>query len=286
MIRRKQFGSTGHNSSVTIFGAASLGRVSQKEADETLKILIKYGVNHIDTAASYGDSELRIGPWMKKHRKDFFLATKTGNRTYEGAKKEIKKSLERLRVESVDLLQLHNLVHPDDWDKAMGSKGALKAAIEAKDKELTKFIGVTGHGLMSAAMHKRSLSKYDFDSVLLPWNFVLYKETRYRNDFNSLLEICKDRGIAVQTIKSITRGPWGLQKRRNRTWYEPLIDQADIDKTVSWILGQDNIFLNTVGDIHVLPKVLLAASKHQNRPTNEEMEELVEIKQMSRLFVS
>jgi predicted aldo/keto reductase-like oxidoreductase len=191
-----------------------------------------------------------------------------------------------LRVENVDLLQLHNLVHPDDWDTAIGSKGALKAAIEAKDKGLTKFIGITGHGLMSAAMHKRSLSKYDFDSVLLPWNFVLYKETRYRKDFNSLHEICKDRGIAVQTIKSITRGPWGLQKRRNRTWYEPLIDQADIDKTVSWILGQDNIFLNTVGDIHVLPKVLLAASKHQKRPTNEEMEELIEMKQMSRLFVS
>jgi predicted aldo/keto reductase-like oxidoreductase len=286
MIRRQTFGRTGHISSATIFGAAALSHVTQGEADKTLEVLLQYGVNHIDTAASYGDSELRIGPWMEKHRKDFFLATKTGNRTYEGAKKEFENSLRRLRVESVDLLQLHNLVHPDDWDTAMDENGALKAAIEAKEQGLTRFIGVTGHGLLAAAMHKRSLKRYAFDSVLLPLNYVLFKDERYRRDFESLLEICKDKGIAVQTIKSITRGPWALEPHVTSTWYEPLDDKEDIELAVSWILGQGYIFLNTVGDIHVLPKVLEAASKHEAKPTEEEMEELVKRKQMSRLFVS
>jgi len=273
-------------STVTIFGAAALSRVTQAEADSTLDILLEYGINHIDTAASYGDSELRIGPWMEKHRKKFFLATKTGERTYAGAKEEIQRSLERLQVESVDMIQLHNLVHPDDWDTAMGKSGALEAAIEAKEQGLTRFIGVTGHGLLVAAMHKRSLERYTFDSVLLPWNYILSKQERYHRDFLSLLEICKKRGIAVQTIKSITKGPWGEKPRTRRPWYEPLEEQEDIDKAVSWILGQGYLFLNTVADIHILPKVLDAASRFERQPTTEEMEQMVSEQHMSRLFVS
>jgi aryl-alcohol dehydrogenase-like predicted oxidoreductase len=273
-------------SSATIFGAAALGHVSQAEADETLELLLKYGVNHIDTASSYGDSELRIGPWMEKHRGDFFLATKTGNRTYKGAKKEIENSLRRLRVDRVDLLQLHNLVHPDEWDTAMGKNGALEAAIEAKENGLTRFIGVTGHGLLAPATHKRSLLRYSFDSVLFPWNYILFKDQQYRDDVESLLKICKDRGIAVQTIKSIVRGPWTLEPHTRSTWYEPLEDEEDIALAVSWILGQSYIFLNTAGDIHLLPKVLEAANRHKVKPTDEQMEEMVKQKQMSRLFVS
>jgi len=273
-------------STVTIFGAAALSRATQEEADRTLELLLEYGVNHIDTAASYGDSELRIGPWMEKHRKKFFLATKTGERTYGGAKEEIQRSLERLRVESVDMIQLHNLVHPDDWDTAMGKSGALQAAIEAKEQGLTRFIGVTGHGLLVAAMHKRSLERYPFDSVLLPWNYILSKEERYHRDFLALLDICKNREIAVQTIKSITKGPWGDKRRSRRPWYEPLEEQEDIDKAVSWILGQGYLFLNTVADIHLLPKVLDAASRFERQPATEQMEQMVNEKHMSRLFVS
>lgn len=286
MIRKQSFGNTGHMSTVTIFGAAALGRATQKEADKVLEVLRRYGVNHIDTAASYGDSELRISPWMKNHRNEFFLATKTGKRTYEEAKEEIHLSLERLNVDSVDLIQLHNLVHPDDWDIAMGKHGALEAVIEAKEEGQTRFIGVTGHGLMVAAMHKRSINHYPFDSVLLPWNYILHKEERYREDFLSLQEICKDHNIAIQTIKSITKGPWGDKPQNQNTWYEPLKKQEDIDKAVSWIIGHDHIFLNTAGDIQLLPKVLDAASRYQEKPNAEDMECMVREKRMTRFFVS
>ena len=260
--------------------------MSQDEADGVLKLLLEYGVNHIDTAASYGESELRIGPWMERHRGDFFLATKTGMRTYHDAKAEILKSLGRLRAGSVDLIQLHNLVHPDDWDTAMGKGGALEAAVEAREQGLARFIGVTGHGLMAAAMHKRSLEHYPFDSVLLPWDYVLFKEGRYRKDFYSLLSVCKDGDVAVQTIKSITKGPWGEKYNTYGTWYEPLDRQEDIDKAVSWILGEGHIFLNTASDIHLLPRVLDAASRFRERPADDVMEQMVREQRMTRLFVS
>ena len=286
MIQKQSFGGTGHQSTSIIFGGAALGRVTQEIADDVLELLLKYGVNHIDTAASYGESELRIGPWMEGHREDFFLATKTGQRTYGKAKAEINKSLERLQVESVDLIQIHNLTHPDDWDVAMGDNGALKAAVEAKETGLTRFIGVTGHGLMAAAMHIRSLERYPFDSVLLPWNYVLFKEDRYNQDFHTLLGVCKDRNVAFQTIKSITKGSWANKTRTRNTWYEPLEDQADIDRAVSWILGQGYMFLNTASDTGLLSMVLDSASRFKGRPSDEEMERMVEESSMSRLFVS
>jgi len=286
MIRKQAFGNTGHKSTVTLFGGAAIGQVTQKTADQVLELLLKHGVNHVDTAASYGDSELRIGSWMEKHRNNFFLATKTGERTYEEAKDEIHKSLNRLRVDKVDLLQLHNLTHIDDWDQAFAEDGALKAAVEAREQGLTRFLGVTGHGLLTAAMHMRSLERYEFDSVLLPWNFILSKESRYSREFKQLLSMCNDRGIAVQTIKSITKGPWGVQDRVHNTWYDPLDQQKDIDRAVSWILGHNSIFLNTCSDVQLLPKVLDAASRFDAKPTDEEMEKMVKDSRMSRLFVS
>lgn len=286
MIQRQPFGGTGHLSTSIIFGGAAIGRVTQEVADGVLELLLKYGVNHIDTAASYGEAELRIGPWMEGHRGDFFLATKTGKRTYGEAKAEILSSLERLQVESVDLIQLHNLTRPDDWDVAMGEDGALTAAIEAKETGLTRFIGVTGHGLLAAAMHIRSLERYPFDSVLLPWNYILFKETRYNRDFNALLEDCRDRDVAFQTIKSITKGSWADKTRTRNTWYEPLEDQGDIDRAVSWILGQGYMFLNSASDTELLSRVLDSASRFTGQPSDEEMEGMVEKSSMSRLFVS
>ncbi|MEZ4615533.1 MAG: aldo/keto reductase [Caldilineaceae bacterium] len=206
MIEKRPFGSTGHMSTVTLFGAAALGKVSQADADRTLDVLLEYGVNHIDTAASYGDAELRIGPWMKKgHRKDFFLATKTGERTYERAEEEIHRSLERMQTDYVDLLQLHNLGHPDEWDTAMGPGGALEAAKDAQKQGLVKHIGVTGHGLYIAAMHMRSLKAFNFASVLMPYNYVLNQHERYMRDFDGVAKLCEERGVAVQTIKSLMR---------------------------------------------------------------------------------
>ena len=284
MIEKRPFGRTGHMSTVTLFGAAALGRVSQADADRTLDVLLEYGVNHIDTAASYGDAEERIGPWMAKHRKDFYLATKTGERTYEKAKEEIHRSLERMRVDSVDLLQLHNLGHPDEWDTAMGPGGALEAAVEAREQGLVKDIGVTGHGIYIAAMHLRSLKAFDFASVLLPYNYVMQRESKYMNDFEKLVKLCEERNVAVQTIKSLMRGPWGAADRNYSVWYQPLTEQADIDRAVHWVIGRPNVFLNTTGDITILPKLLDAASRYQARTPDAAMTEMLEERQMSSMF--
>jgi len=284
MIAKRSFGRTGHQSTVTIFGAAALMRKGKNEADRALEILLKYGVNHIDTAPRYGDAELLIGPWMAKHRQDFFLATKTGKRTRAEAREEIQRSLERLRVDRVDLIQFHGLAHPDEWDTVMGPGGALEAAVEAREKGWTRFIGVTGHGWMIAAMHKRSLRQFDFDSVLMPFNYLLHANDRYRNDFEEVVRLCKERGVAVQTIKSLARGPWGGAPQTRNTWYQPLEEQRDIDLAVHWVLGRGDVFLNTVGDVDLLPKVLDAASRFEKQPRREEMEALVQRNRMSSLF--
>jgi aryl-alcohol dehydrogenase-like predicted oxidoreductase len=284
MIERRPFGRTGHRSTVTLFGGAALAQVDQAAADRALEVLLRYGVNHIDTAARYGDSELRIGPWMARHRKDFFLATKTGSRTAREAREDIHRSLERLRVDHVDLIQLHSLWHPDDWDQAMGPGGALEAAIEARAQGLARFIGVTGHGWTIAAMHRRSLARFDFDSVLLPMNFFMARNERYRQSFEEILTICRERNVAVQVIKSIARGPWAITERTHTTWYQPLEAQADIDRAVHWILGVPGIFINTVGDLSLLPKVLDAASRFERPPSDEEMTAMLGSSRMTSLF--
>ena len=284
MIKKRPFGRTGHMSTATIFGGAALIRATQKDAERALEILLKYGVNHIDTAPRYGDSEILIGPWMARHRKDFFLATKTNKRTYEEAREDIHRSLDRLKVDSVDLVQLHGLQHPDEWDTAMGPGGALEAAVEAREKGLVSFIGVTGHGWMIAAMHKRALKRFDFDSVLLPYNYFMHLNERYREEFEEVVRICRERNAAVQTIKSLARGPWAITPQNRNTWYQPLEDQADIDKAVHWVLGRPDVFLNTVGDVELLPKVLDAATRFSKRPPDEEMKEMMKKNKVSSLF--
>jgi aryl-alcohol dehydrogenase-like predicted oxidoreductase len=285
MIPKQAFGRTGHMSTRTIFGAAALGRVSQEEADRTMETVLRYGVNHIDTAASYGDSELRLGPWMERIRDQVFLATKTGDRTYAAARDSIKRSLDRLRVSTIDLIQLHNLADPEEWETALGPDGALKACIEAKEQGLVRFIGVTGHGLSIARMHLRSLQRYDFDSVLLPYSFVMMQNHEYAFELAALWAYCRPNKVAFQTIKAITRAPWGDQPHTAATWYDPLREQADIDVAVSWVLGTRPCFLNTVGDINVLPKVLDAADRFTGQPSDDEVRQVMEQRHMEPLFV-
>ncbi len=183
--------------------------MTQAEADSTLDVLLQYSVNHIDVARNYGDAELRVGPWMKQHRKDFFLATKTQERTYARAKEQIHESLERLQTDHVDLLQLHFLVDPAEWEVAMGPGGALEAAIEAREQGLVRFIGVTGHEIVAPAMHLRNLVRFDFDTVLLPYNYLLMQNERYAADFEAVMKLCAERNVAVQTIKGLARRLWG-----------------------------------------------------------------------------
>lgn len=285
MIAVAPFGRTGHQSTRAIFGAAALGGVTQEEADRTLELLLQYGINHIDTAASYGASEVRIGPWMAEHRSKFFLATKTGERSYQLARDEIHRSLERLRVDSFDLIQLHNLVDPQEWEQALGPGGALEAAIEAREQGLVRYIGVTGHGVTVADQHLRALERFPFDSVLLPYSYILMQHPQYAADFAALATVCREQNVAMQTIKSITQAPWGDRDRARATWYAPLEEQADIDLAAHWVLGNPQVFLNTVGDINVLPRVLDAASRFSARPADEQMERLLAEQHMEPLFV-
>lgn len=284
MIAKELFGSTGHLSTRVLFGAASLSRVTQDEADRTFEILLKYGVNHIDTAANYGDAELLIGPWMKKHRQEFFLATKSDKRTYREAKEELHRSLERLQVDSVDLWQMHLLVEPEDWEIAMGPGGALEAFTEAREQGLTRFLGVTGHGLSTPAIHLRSLERFNFDSVLFPYNYQLMQSPQYASETEKLLSVCSKRQVAVQTIKSLAAGPWGKHKQTRATWYQPLENQEDIDLAVHWVLSRAQLFLNTVGDINLLPKVLDAAARFESGPSDQEMQKMFERTGMQPLF--
>jgi len=284
VIAKAPFGSTGHESTRTLFGAAALGALTQAEADPTLEQLLEHGVNHIDTAASYGDAELRLAPWLAQHRDHFFVATKTGQRDRAGAHEEIRRSLDRLGVDHVDLLQLHNLVDVIEWETALREGGALEAAVEARDEGLVRFIGVTGHGLTVAKMHFRSLERFPFDSVLLPYSYVQMRDERYGSDFEALAAVCAERGVALQTIKSTTLAPWDGREQTAATWYEPLREQADIDLAVHWVLGRTGVFLNTIGDVTLLPKVLDAASRYESRPSDETMDELAAQRSLIPLF--
>src|SRR3954462_1492540 len=267
MIDRAPFGATGHEASRVIFGAAALGDVSKADADRTLSLLLEHGINHIDVAAAYGDAELRIATWLKEH--EFFLATKTGERTYAAAREEIRRSLDRLGVDHVDSIQLHNLVDVIEGDIALSPGGALEAALEARDEGLVRFIGVTGHGLSVPKMHQRSLERHPFDPVLCPYNSIQMRDPRYAETFVELAAICQERNVALQTIKSLARKPWEGREHTAATWYEPLTEQQDIDLAVHWVLGNPQAFLLTTGDVDVLPKLLDAAERYESRPSDE-----------------
>ena len=285
MIERTPFGATGHDSSRAIFGAAALAAVSKREADSALELLVEHGVNHIDVAASYGDAELRIASWLGRHPGRFFLATKTGRRDYRGAREEIRRSLDRLGVASIDSIQLHNLVDAVDWERALGAEGALEAAVEAREEGLVRYIGVTGHGLSVPAMHRRSLERFPFDSVLCPYNWVQMRDPRYAESFEALAAVCGSRGVALQTIKSQAARPWEGRTATAATWYEPLRDPADVELATHWVLGRPDVFLVTTGDVEILPLVLEAAERFRERPSDEQMAELVARREQVPLFV-
>jgi aryl-alcohol dehydrogenase-like predicted oxidoreductase len=279
------FGRLGHQSTRTLFGAAALGEVSQDDADHTLDVLLQYGVNHIDVAAGYGDAELRIAPWLKRYRKQFFVATKTGERRAAGAKEQLHRSLDRMGIDHIDLWQLHSLADPIEWDIALSPGGAIEAAVEAKQQGLIGAIGVTGHGLQIAASHRRSLERFDFDSVLLPYNYITMQSAYYAENFEALLAKCAERNVAVQTIKAIAYRPWMGQEHTRSTWYQPLEQQDEIDLAVWWVLARPGIFLNTVGDINLLPRVLDAASRFDATRSQAELADQVARLSVEPLFV-
>ena len=267
------FGPTGHQSSRLIFGAAALGGMSQDRADATLALLAPAGINHIDTAASYGESELRLAPFLADHRHEFFLATKTGDRDGETARASLERSLERMGVDHVDLIQLHNLVEDEEWETAFAPGGAVEALDRARSEGLCRFVGVTGHGTRIPSMHLRSLERYDFASVLFPYNHSMMGLDAYRRDAEALITRCAERGVAVQTIKSIARRRWPEAPARRFSWYEPIDDPDAIGRAVRYVLGREGLFLNTSSDARLLPAAIEAAEGVGvgDQPSDEEM---------------
>ncbi len=282
------FGRTGHDSTRVLFGAAALGAMSQQRSDATLELIAGHGVNHIDTAASYGESELRLAPWLADHRAGVFLATKTGERTGPAARDELERSLTRLGVDHVDLIQLHNLVEEDEWQTAFAAGGVVEAMAAARDEGLVRHIGITGHGLRIAGMHQRSLEAFPFDSVLLPYSAVLLRDPGYREDVEVLRTTCRARGVAVQTIKAIARRRWREDDQSRRlSWYEPLRDPEAIDRAVRFVLAEPDLFLNTTSDATLLPLVLDAASRLDqpfDAPTDAELETDIEDQGIEAIF--
>jgi aryl-alcohol dehydrogenase-like predicted oxidoreductase len=284
MIPTLSFGRTGHESTRTIFGAAAFLDTPQKDVDATMDIILQNGVNHVDTASSYGKSEQLLGNWIRRHGRPFFLATKTGERTKQAAYDQIRRSLELLHVDQVDMIQLHALHEEADWTTAFGPGGVVESVIQARDEGLVRFIGVTGHGVPVPEFHLRSLAQFDFDSVLLPYSYIMMQNPRYAEGFNKVLAVCKERNIAVQTIKGITRSPWKDMQQNRTTWYRPLEEQADIDLAMHWVFGNPQVFLNTAGDINLLPHILEAAHRFESRPTDHQMQALSQRLQMEPLF--
>ena len=287
MITKQKFGRTGNQSSQIIFGSYALSNATQDEADQVLKILLDYGVNHIDTAPMYGNAEKCIGAWMKKNRDKFFIATKSRSRSYEGAWKNLQRSLEQLKVDYIDLWQMHGLTNQAGWEKAMGPGGALEAFIQAREEGLVRYLGVTGHGNRVAGMHVQSLERYDFDSVMLLYNYRQMLIPKFASDFYELLKICREQNVAVQTFQSIAWRPIGKGERKyNMYFYEPLESKEAIEKSVYWAMGLKDSFVITAGDIQFIPKMLDAAERYEERPSDEQMKTLVEKYDIQPIFKS
>jgi aryl-alcohol dehydrogenase-like predicted oxidoreductase len=285
MIDLLPFGRTGHQSSRLLFGAAALGAMSQARADQTMEVVRTSGINHIDTAASYGESEVRLQPFLADHRADYFLATKTGERTGDGARRELEGSLERLGVDRVDLIQLHNLVEPDELEVAHGPGGAVEALAKARDEGLVRYIGVTGHGTRIADMHLRSLDRFDFDSVLLPYNHLMMQNAAYAASFEQLVARCEAGRVAVQTIKSVARRRWvDDSSEPHYSWYQPLPEGDALRRGVAFVLNRPGIFLNTSSDARLLPAIIDAATSGLPLPSADELDRDVADLEMAVLF--
>ncbi len=261
MLPTMHFGRTGHDSTRIIFGAAALGGMSPERALVTLDAIRAAGVNHIDTAAMYGASEDRLKPWLADHRSAVFLATKTRARDGAGARRELERSLERMGVERIDLIQLHNLIEPDEIETAFADGGAVAALEVARDEGLVDHVGITAHGLRTPATHLASLRRFDFASVLLPLNFSLLEIDTYRREFDELLTYCAEQQVAVQTIKSIARRRWDDPEVPHFSWYEPLDDGGAIDRAIAYALSFPTVFVNTSSDARLLPAALDAAER-------------------------
>jgi aryl-alcohol dehydrogenase-like predicted oxidoreductase len=259
-MERRRLGRIGHESSVLIYGAAALGEVTQEVADASVQEALDAGINHLDVAASYGDAELRLGPWMPRIRDQVFLATKTGDRDAEGAWRSINTSLERLQTDHVDLLQLHAVGDLAELDLVTGKGGALESALRAQDEGLVGAVGITGHGDGAPSTHLEALRRHPFATVLTPMNVVLHRDAEFRAAYEELADEVARQDAALMLIKTVARQNWERgQEHRYATWYEPFDDQGSITAAVSWALSLPGVTgLATPGDVSLLGMVIEA----------------------------
>jgi aryl-alcohol dehydrogenase-like predicted oxidoreductase len=285
-MEKRRLGRLGHQSSVLIYGGAALGDVSQDVADRSVQEALDGGINHFDVAADYGDAELRLGSVMAAMRSRIFLATKTGLRDGEAAWAQINASLERLRTDSVDLLQLHAVCDFDDLDRATRTGGALESAVRAQEEGLVGAVGITGHTHQAPAVHLEALRRYPFATVLTPLNPVLWRDERYRADYQALVAEVQRQDAGLMTIKTVSRRNWPVpDDQPYTTWYEPFDDQQRITAAVSWVLAHEEITgIPTAGDVRLLGMLLNA---ERDRISPEEAEQrLARDEQYSSPFIS
>lgn len=268
-MEKRRFGRTGHMSTVAIFGAAAFWEISQADADKVMEQVIEAGVNHIDVAPSYGQAEERVGPWMPRERERFFLGCKTTERTKQGAWDEMQRSLKRLQTESFDLYQCHAVTTMEELDAVTMKGGALEAFVEARQRGLIKYIGITGHGVDAPKIYLDALRRFDFDSVLFPLNFVQVVNPEYRKYTEELISVCKAKDVGTMVIKSITKGPWGEKRHTATTWYEPFDQMEEIQRAVNFALSFEVTGLCTAGDTRILPLVLQACENFKQLPPAE-----------------
>ncbi len=267
-MEKRRFGRTNHMSTLAVFGAASLGRLDQPLADQVIQQMINAGVNHIDVAPTYGEAELRLGPWMPRIRKKFFLGCKTMERTKEGLITECHESLGRLRVDHFDLYQLHAITTMAELDQCTQTGGALEGAIEMRDEGLTAFIGVTGHGMQAPQIFIEALSRFDFDSVLFPIYPALFADDEYRAGALALLDLCEEKDVGVMTIKAIAKEPWGDREHTRHTWYKPFEEKETIQRHINFALSHKLTHICTAGDYRLLSDVYEACENFE--PMSEE----------------
>ncbi|MEJ5224306.1 MAG: aldo/keto reductase [Anaerolineales bacterium] len=283
-MQKRKFGRTNHMSSVAIFGAAAFWEISQADADRVMEMVIEAGVNHIDVAPSYGQAEERIGPWMPRVRDQFFLGCKTMERTREGAWRELRQSLARLQTETFDLYQFHAVNTFAELDSLFAKGGAMEAFLEARERGLIRYIGITGHGVDAPAIYREALRRFDFDSVLFPLNFVQMSIPAFRAEAEALIAECRARDAGTMVIKTISKAPWGDRAHTATTWYEPFEAQDDIQRAVNFALSYDVTGLCTAGDTRILPRVLTACQNFTPLGV-EERERLIETgRQFEPLF--
>ena len=280
-METRRLGSTEHMSSLLTFGAAALWQVTEAETESALELAIGHGINHIDVAPSYGQAEIRLGPWLEKNRRKVFLGCKTGQRSKAGAWESIKQSLENLRVDSFDLFQFHGVNDVETLNVILGPGGALEAVLEAKEQKLLQHIGITGHRPFVLV---DAIRRFPFETVLFPLSRVLAAHRNDYTDFSILLDQAAQKDVGLIAIKSVAKRPWQGTMHIYRTWYEPFSQQTDIDKCLWYTLSQGVTTAAMPGDLSLWPLLIDAAERYRPLDEREQTEVVSEARRYPPIF--